>query len=84
MESETQHSKAFDLVVFGATSFVGKIICQYLVSQYSGPDSLTWAIAGRSRQKLDKLKADLGDGAKDLTTIIADTSNPQSLELMCE
>ncbi|HVY90166.1 MAG TPA: saccharopine dehydrogenase NADP-binding domain-containing protein, partial [Hyphomonadaceae bacterium] len=41
-----------------------------------------WAIAGRSKAKLDALKAELG--AADLPAIVADASDPVSLAAMCK
>ena len=49
-------NKEFDIVIFGATSFVGKILCHYLVNEYTEPN-LTWAMAARSETKLKELKA---------------------------
>lgn len=65
-----------DIVVFGATSFVGRLLCQYLAERHgfngSGPDGLTWVIAGRSRAKLDALVTELGEGADALEVHVAD------------
>lgn len=46
----------FDVVVFGATSYVGQILCRYLLREFgtagkNGARKLNWAIAGRSRVK---------------------------------
>jgi len=42
----------FDLVVFGATGFTGKLVAQYISRATPQP---RWAIAGRNRTKLDEL-----------------------------
>lgn len=76
-------NREFDIVVFGATSFVGKILCNYLVNEYTEPN-LTWAIAARSEEKLEKLKASLGEGAESIPVLIADSSDEASLISMCE
>ena len=55
--------KEFDIVIFGATSFVGQILCRYLVNDSSEPD-LKWAISGRSQLKLRELKSSLGKEAQ--------------------
>ena len=36
----------FDLVVFGATSFVGQILTRYLMDTYGTGGEVQWAIAG--------------------------------------
>ena len=48
-------NKEFDIVVFGATSFAGKIMCEYLVGEHLEPN-LSWAMAARSESKLQALK----------------------------
>lgn len=81
--STTTETK-FDLVVFGATSFVGQILSHYLMDNYGVGRSVNWAIAGRSEQKLSNLKAEFGQAAADLPVIVADAGNPPSLAAMCE
>ena len=75
-------NREFDLVVFGATSFVGKILCNYLVNEYTEPN-LTWAIAARSEAKLVELKHSLGAKAADLPMLVADSSDEASLAALC-
>jgi short subunit dehydrogenase-like uncharacterized protein len=72
----------YDLIVFGATSFVGKIICRYLVDQ-SLPEPLNWAMAGRSADKLDELKTQLGEVAHDVPVLVVDARDDQALKAMC-
>ena len=76
------NNKEFDIVVFGATSFVGKILCNYLANEYTEPN-LTWAMAARSKEKLNELKASLGGKAAGIPVIIADSSDEQTLQSMC-
>ena len=76
-------SKEFDIVIFGATSFVGKILCHYLVNEYTEPN-LTWAMAARSETKLKELKESLGENASAIPLITADSSDEQALISMCE
>jgi short subunit dehydrogenase-like uncharacterized protein len=73
----------FDLVVFGATSFVGQILSRYLMETYGTGGEVRWAIAGRSESKLASLKAELGDNASALPVILADASDDDSLAAMC-
>ena len=73
----------FDLVVYGATSFVGAITAEYLLSRYGVAGELRWAIAARSKTKLADLKDQLGEGAEGLPTIIANSDDEASLTAMC-
>ena len=74
----------YDLIVFGATSFVGQILTDYLAKNYGVNGDVKWAIAGRSESKLNDVKATLGSGAADLPVLIADAADETALIAMCE
>ncbi|MCS5586979.1 MAG: saccharopine dehydrogenase NADP-binding domain-containing protein [Porticoccaceae bacterium] len=76
-------TKTFDILLFGATSFVGQIVTKCLFDEIGLSQDIKWAIAGRSETKLRALKATLGDAAKDLPVIVADSSDSDSLNAMC-
>ncbi len=73
----------FDLVVFGATSFVGQILTRYLVENYGVGAEVKWAIAGRSEGKLNDLKGELGDAASKLPVLLADAADEDAVTAMC-
>jgi short subunit dehydrogenase-like uncharacterized protein len=72
----------FDLVIFGASGFTGRLVVEYLLKQYGLRDearsNLNWAIAGRSIAKLTALREELG-APSDLPLLLADASDPASL-----
>jgi short subunit dehydrogenase-like uncharacterized protein len=74
--------REFDVVVFGASGFTGALVAEYLLERYGCGQELRWAIAGRSRNKLEALKARLGDGASTLEIIVADSADGPSLAEM--
>lgn len=78
----------YDIVLFGATSFVGQILTRRMAEQHgfgkTGSENVRWAIAGRSKAKLDRLRDDLGPAAVDLPMVIADAADEDSLAAMCE
>jgi short subunit dehydrogenase-like uncharacterized protein len=74
---------SFDVIVFGATSFVGQILSQYLCDQFA-PGELNWAMAGRSESKLQEVKALVGDKAKDIPVFVADAADHAALKNLCE
>jgi short subunit dehydrogenase-like uncharacterized protein len=76
-------SPKFDIIIFGATSFVGQILTRYMLSQFTIESKLKWAIAGRSQNKLDELKLSLGAAGKDLDILVADASDENSLRALC-
>jgi len=75
-------STPYDFVLFGATSFVGKILAHYLVDQY-GDSDIHWAVAGRSQGKLESLKGELGAKAARLGVIVADAADEAALSTLC-
>jgi short subunit dehydrogenase-like uncharacterized protein len=66
-----------DVVVYGATSFVGQILCRYLVRRHGTDGDLRWAIAGRNASKLDELARATG---ADVPRIVADASDRAALD----
>ncbi|GAA6135854.1 saccharopine dehydrogenase NADP-binding domain-containing protein [Oceaniserpentilla sp. 4NH20-0058] len=70
----------YDIILFGATSFVGNILTAYMMEQYPDSQGVTWAMAGRSETKLNALKD--AHQAHNIPHIIADAADPQQLEAM--
>ena len=76
--------RPFDIVVYGATGFTGRLVAEYLVEHY-GPsaDRPRWAMAGRSADKLAEVR-DLIGAPADTPLIVADIGDPASLAAMAE
>lgn len=74
-------SPKYSVIVFGATSFVGQILCRYLIDQFG--DTLHWAAAGRSQTKLEALRLQLGEKANKLPLLLADAADETSLRELC-
>jgi len=53
-------NKDFDLIVFGATGFTGRLVAEYLHKTYRAADSVRWAMAGRSATKPAQIRDSLG------------------------
>ncbi len=69
-----------DIVVFGATGFTGELTAAYLAEH--APEGLTWALAGRSREKLEAVRARLAridPALSELPLLVADSSDDASL-----
>ncbi|MBT8103250.1 MAG: saccharopine dehydrogenase NADP-binding domain-containing protein [Gammaproteobacteria bacterium] len=82
--SESQGSREFDVIVWGATGFTGTLVAEYLLRQYGVGGSLRWAIAGRSQEKLDGLRESLGVKGGDLKTIVADSFDRDALDALAQ
>lgn len=48
-----------DIVVWGATGFTGRLVAEYLHERYGHDQSIRWALAGRSQERLEAVRADL-------------------------
>ena len=72
--------KNFDIIVYGATSFVGQIITRYMHEQFSD-GSIKWAIAGRSLSKLRMVSDTIGLSGVEL--IVADAADENALVQLC-
>ena len=76
-------TKPHDVVVFGATSFVGQILARYLLEKFGLDGKLHWAAAGRSLPKLEAMRESLGKGADKLHLLQADAGDEASLQKLC-
>ncbi|MFB6849082.1 saccharopine dehydrogenase family protein [Streptomyces sp. NPDC056373] len=76
MSRQSGTDRPYDIVLFGATSFAGALTAEYLAAH--GPEGLRWAIAGRSAQKLERLRERLPADAE-IGVLRADVSDPASL-----
>ncbi|WP_299534660.1 trans-acting enoyl reductase family protein [uncultured Streptomyces sp.] len=72
--------RPFDLVLYGATGFAGALTADYLARH--APEGLRWALGGRDRSKLERLRARLLTGhphLKDVALAVADADDPAAL-----
>lgn len=73
--------RPYDIVLFGATGFVGTLTAEYLAAH--APEGLRWAIAGRSEAKLRALRERL-PGGTEIGVLKADVADPDSLRELAE
>ncbi|WOJ98247.1 saccharopine dehydrogenase NADP-binding domain-containing protein [Congregibacter brevis] len=74
-------TRDFDIVVFGATGFTGKLICEYLKETYGTNAEFRWAMAGRNLAKLEQVREELGiDSAVSL--LVADSDDKASVDAL--
>ncbi len=79
-ENSRVTTREFDVILFGATGFTGKLVAGYL--HRTAPKGFRWALAGRNLQKLEEVKKSLG--ATDVPLVQADSSDVASLEAMAK
>lgn len=71
--------REFDLVVYGATGFVGKLTAEYLAN---AGGAVRIALAGRNPDKLAAVRATLGEAAQSWPILTADAAQPATLDAM--
>ncbi|HLM10525.1 MAG TPA: saccharopine dehydrogenase NADP-binding domain-containing protein [Thermoleophilaceae bacterium] len=69
--------RELDVVVYGATGFVGKLTAAYLAR--SAPAEARIGLGGRNRSKLEGVRAQLGERAADWPLVIADSADAAAL-----
>ncbi|ADB74727.1 saccharopine dehydrogenase family protein [Geodermatophilus obscurus] len=70
-------ARTHDLVVYGATGFVGRLLAAYLAG--AAPTGLRIALAGRSRSRLEQVRGELPAAARDWPLVEADSTDAGSL-----
>src|ERR1700685_1477430 len=75
----TETPREFDIVLYGATGFVGKLTAEYLAR--AGGDARI-ALAGRSTERLLAVRETLGESAQSWPILAADAASPSSLQEM--
>ncbi|BDI60068.1 saccharopine dehydrogenase family protein [Qipengyuania nanhaisediminis] len=77
-------TREFDIIVYGATGYTGRLVAEYLASHYgSTGNGPRWAMAGRSADKLAAVREEIGAPAE-TPLVVANADDPSDLERMCE
>jgi len=71
-----------DVVLFGASGFVGQLTAEYLARR--APDDVRIALGGRSRGKLEQVRAGLGERAASWPIVVADSGDAASVTALAE
>ena len=75
--------REFEIIVYGATGFTGRLVAEYLVGRSRAEDAPRWALAGRSQAKLQEIRSSI-NARSDLPLVIADAADPAALHTMAE
>jgi short subunit dehydrogenase-like uncharacterized protein len=73
--SDCSSERPYDVVLYGASGFVGKQTVKYFAN-HASPKGVRWAIAGRNRQKLEAVRDEVGVGVE---VLVADSQNQQAM-----
>lgn len=84
-ESATERAteREFDIIIWGATGFTGKLTAEYLLERYGIKGSVRWAIAGRNVSKLEETRASLaretGIATESLPSLVANADDAEEM-----
>ncbi len=73
--------KEFDIVVHGATGFTGRLVIEYLLQKYPAGSGVSWAMGGRSADKLAQVRDEVQAPA-DTPLVVTDLSDATSLSAL--
>lgn len=74
--------RAHDLVVYGATGYVGELTAAHLAEH--APAGVRIGLAGRSRARLEAVRGRLPAAARDWPLLVADSADPEAVARLAE
>ncbi len=81
-------SREFEIVVWGASGFTGKLTAEYLLGRYGASGKLRWALAGRNGSKLesvrDAIAQETGTDASALPILVGDSDDEGFLAALAD
>ena len=75
-----KRNKEFDVIIWGASGFTGRLMVAHLFKNYGVNGDLIWAMAGRNKKKLKQVRSEIADNS--VPIIIADSNDEVSLKEM--
>tara|TARA_B110000116_G_scaffold266518_1_gene277377 strand:- start:102 stop:1319 length:1218 start_codon:yes stop_codon:yes gene_type:complete len=73
-------SREFDIIIWGASGFTGRLVAGYIFSKYGTNGDLKWAMAGRNLAKLELVRSKVAD--KTVPIVVADSNDDEGLKEM--
>ena len=74
-------AQEFDVVVYGATGFTGKLVAEHLLKTYGAEGDVRWAMAGRDEAKLKAVRTEIG-APYSLPIIVAGAKDSAALDAL--
>ena len=76
-------TRELGIIVYGATGYTGRLVCEYLNEQYGVGGDVSWAMAGRSQDKLEQVRDEMGISVA-VPLIVADASSSSSVDALVQ
>ncbi|GAB4819277.1 hypothetical protein N2152v2_006323 [Parachlorella kessleri] len=78
--------RPFHIVIWGATGFTGRLVCEHVARDYKG--QVKWAMAGRNKQRLEEIRQELsktyGEDLKDVPILLGDINDQPSIDAIAK
>ncbi|MEO0788845.1 MAG: saccharopine dehydrogenase NADP-binding domain-containing protein, partial [Bacteroidota bacterium] len=75
-------SPEFDIIIYGASGFTGRLVAEYLFNKYGSSGEIQWAMGGRNQQKLEEVRQMVADTT--VPIVVADSQDESSLREMVQ
>lgn len=76
-------AKKFDIIIYGATGYTGRLVAEYIQATYGNGGEVKWAMAGRSIDKLQAVRDEMRLPA-DTPLVVADSTDESSMQAMVD
>jgi len=77
-----KNNREFDVIIWGATGFTGRLVAEYMLNQYGIDGEVKWAMGARNAVKLEKVQNEIG--ADKVPVVIADSQKMETLERLVQ
>jgi short subunit dehydrogenase-like uncharacterized protein len=85
-DQRPEPAREFDVIVWGATGFTGRLTAEFLLERYGLGGELRWALAGRNLAKLEEVRAGIaretGVAADSLPLLLANADDAASMQAL--
>src|SRR5580704_10489105 len=71
----------FDIIVWGATGYTGRLVAEHMLRTYGAAGELKWAMGGRSAGKLAEVRAEIG-APDSLPLVVGDAADAAAMDAM--
>ena len=82
-KAKTTADRPYDLIVYGATGFTGRLVAEHMLATYGAAGDIAWAMAGRSAAKLAEVRGLIG-APETVPLVVANADDPASLKAMAQ
>jgi len=71
-----ENQRDFDIIVWGASGFTGRLVAEYLNQTYGVDGDIRWAMGGRNAAKLGEVAEQIG--ATGVSLVTGEAADPKS------